>query len=74
MALVTRMDEITMERNQVHEPVEATFCTFRTAEGTTYLQIDTYGSQRRQLRGKKSQSIQLSPEAIAQLREIISKL
>ncbi|HMJ47952.1 MAG TPA: hypothetical protein VK498_11525 [Ferruginibacter sp.] len=35
--------------------------------------LDTYGSADRQIIGKVSQSIQFSPEAIKQLKELILK-
>jgi hypothetical protein len=38
------------------------------------LQIDTYGSARRKIVGKKSQSMRFLPEAIKQLKEILAHL
>ncbi|EEY36912.1 hypothetical protein VII_000664 [Vibrio mimicus MB451] len=43
-------------------------------DGEKYLQVDTYGSVKRKETGKKSQSIRFSPEAIEQLKSIISAL
>ncbi len=45
MALVEKLSKIRMDRNAVHEPMtEATFSIFQTADVTSVLQIDTYGS------------------------------
>ena len=72
MALLKRLTKVTMDRNVVHEPVaDATFSVFRDAEGRSYLQIDTYGSATRKMPGKKSQSLQFGPDALAQLRTIL---
>jgi hypothetical protein len=38
----------------VHEPVDCTYTVFEDGAGQRYLQIDTYGSKQRQLRGKKA--------------------
>jgi hypothetical protein len=72
MALITKI---------VHEPLESRVshtnaeCTYDIVldEGVKYLQLDTYGSNRRQIKGKKSQSLRLSPEAITQLKAILEK-
>ena len=64
-----------MDRNIVHEPVaEATFSVFKDAEGSWYLEIDTYGSATRKMPGKKSQSIQFGPDTLAQLKAILQDL
>ena len=59
----------------VHEPVaDATFSVFDDGDGRSYLQIDTYGSLKRKMPGKKSQSLQFGPEALAQLRMILEDI
>lgn len=63
-----------MDRNTVHDPVRCTFCVFQDEAGRTFLQLDTYGSDRRKLRDKKSQSLQFGPEAIKQLRGLLDGL
>ena len=72
MALVKTLEQITMERNSVHGEVEATYCWFSDDDGQRYLQIDTFGSKDRENPGKQSQSIQLGPEGLAQLRDILN--
>ena len=71
MALIRKFTETRMDRNSVHQPVDCTYTIFADDRGTKYLQLDTYGSKERKLTGKKSQSIQLGPEALAQLRMIL---
>ncbi len=73
MAIVRRLERVTLERDTQHTEVEGTYSVVTDDTGRRYLQVDTYGSGTRKLRGKKSQSIRFSPEAIAQLREILSQ-
>lgn len=72
MAIVRKLEKITLERDSKHTEVECTYSVINSVDGS-YLQIDTYGSKERQEQGKKSQSIRLSPEAIRQLRTIIDR-
>jgi hypothetical protein len=75
MALVERLARIRMDRHSVHEPVsEATFSVFKDDRGQSFLQIDTYGSSGRKLKGKKSQSLQFGLDSRRQLREILSEI
>jgi hypothetical protein len=71
MALVRKLEKSSMLRTGVHEAVDCTYTIFKDGAGQRYLQIDTYGSTRRQFRGKKSQSIQFGPEAIGTLRRLL---
>jgi hypothetical protein len=72
MALVKKLKETTLDRDVPHREVECTYCVIHDDNGLKYLQLDTYGSAERQMPGKKSQSLRLSPQAIKQLREILS--
>lgn len=73
MAIVRKMESIQLERDSKHSEVKSTY-TIVTNDDGKFLQIDTYGSAERQESGKKSQSIRFSPEAIAQLKSILSSL
>jgi hypothetical protein len=72
MAMLTpkRFHNIAKERNTIHVPVEATYTTFEKM-GEKYFQIDTYGSDEREIPGKASQSIQID-EMMAKI--LIEKL
>jgi hypothetical protein len=72
MAIVRKLERITLERGSSHTEVNCTYSIIQDRDGKS-LQIDTYGSANRKMPDKKSQSIRFSPEAIAQLREILSK-
>ena len=72
MAQVTSFERKGMERNVVHGPIGATYTPFE-ASGDKYLQIDTYGSDAREIPGKKSQSIQLNKESAAELVGILRR-
>ena len=72
MAIVRHLEERPLQVEVKHTETEGTYSLVRDRDGLTYLQIDTYGSAERKLEGKKSQSIRFSPEAVADLRKIIS--
>ncbi len=73
MALVNTIKKNTLETSSKHKPVE---CTFSKVEkdGEKFLQIDTYGSKERKLKGKKSQTIRFTPKAIKSLKDILENL
>ena len=73
MAIVRKLEEIQLERDAPHKEVNATFTIVSGNDGNKYLQIDTYGSKERQYEGKKSQSVRFAPEAINQLKKILSQ-
>lgn len=74
MAIVRGMEQVRLERDAPHTEARATFSVIQNSNGEKFLQIDTYGSIKRQEKGKKSQSVRFSQEAIEQLRQIIQKL
>jgi hypothetical protein len=71
MALIKKLEKIEKQRNSVHDEVEGAYTIFTDSKGNKILQIDTYGSTNRQLKGKVSQSIQLSKESAKELLNII---
>jgi hypothetical protein len=73
MAIVRKLEPITLEVDARHTEVNCTYSIIADKSGAKYLQIDTYGSKKRKIPGKKSQSIRFSPEAIKQLKSIIAK-
>ena len=73
MAIVRKLERISLERDSSHSEVDCTYSIIQGSAGQKFLQIDTYGSAIRKFTGKKSQSIRFSPEAIAQLRDILTK-
>ncbi len=72
MALVTHLRNLPMERNSLHDPVEATYSVFGR-DDRVLLQIDTYGRPGREIPGKKSQTIQLNEAGAKQLYEIMKR-
>jgi hypothetical protein len=72
MALIRELKELTLDRDVPHREVECTYSVIHDNYGQICLQIDTYGSADRQMPGKKSQSLRLSPQAIRQLRQILA--
>ncbi len=73
MAIVRLIEHQPLQVEPPHKEVAATYAIVRGEGGERCLQIDTYGSADREMPGKKSQSIRLTPEAIAQLRELIDR-
>lgn len=71
LALIKKIDHLT-RNSRVHEEVEATY-NILYKDGEKYLEVTTYGSKDREMKGKASQIIQLNKEAIKQLKEIIDK-
>jgi hypothetical protein len=71
MAIVRRFEKIEFDIPGEHTEVDATYAIIGNKDGEKFLQIDTYGSSARQIKGKKSQSIRLSQEALDQIVKII---
>jgi hypothetical protein len=59
-------------RSRPHSEVECGY-TILTEDGRTLLQLETYGSDRRQIPGKVSQSIQIDEEAARMLSSLIRR-
>ncbi len=73
MAVVRRLEQLTLERDTVHSEVDCTYSIVMDDQGRRYLQVDTYGSTERQIPGKKSQSIRFAPEAIEELKRLLAQ-
>jgi hypothetical protein len=73
MAVVHRLERVTLEKDSPHTDVECTYSIVTDDQGRRCLQIDTYGSTTRKIPGKKSQSIRFAPEAIEQLKTLLQQ-
>ncbi len=73
MARIDSMQPREVQRVSVQSPVEAGYTIFE-ADGATFLQIVTYGSTQREVKGVVSQTIQFGPEGIAALRSLLDRL
>ncbi len=73
MALVGEFEKLSMDRYSVHDPVKCTYSVFTGNDGNRYIQLDTYGSSKRKIRGKKSQSIQLSEASVKTLLRVFEQ-
>ncbi len=69
MALVDKLTQQPLHGNARHSRVECTYSVV-VEDQVLHLQLDTYGSKARKIQGKKSQSIRLTLNAIAQLKKI----
>jgi len=72
VAIVRKLLRNELEKESRHTEVDCTYSIVESNDGIKYLQVDTYGSASRKMPNKKSQSIRFSPEAIQQLRKIIT--
>lgn len=72
MALVTQIKPVQKERCSVHGAVECSSVVFSKG-GNRYLQLETYGSPTRKLKGKVSQSIQFNEASAKQLQRLIHR-
>ena len=71
MALLEKLEPMqNTNRTSPHKPIKGDYFVFES-NGAKFLQINTYGSDGRQIPGKISQTIQFSEDAIKQLKEII---
>jgi hypothetical protein len=73
MAVVHRLEHVTLEKDSPHTDVECTYSIVTDDQGRRCLQIDTYGSTTRKIPGKKSQSIRFAPDAIEQLKTLLQQ-
>ena len=72
MALVTDLKEGFKNRHTIHKKTDCSYFIVYDND-QKYLQLETTGSDDRQIPGKVSQSIQFSAEAIKQLKRLLSK-
>lgn len=72
MALIARFEERPLDPRRVHEQV---VCGYRATDigGRRILQLETYGSENRQIPGKISQSLQLDEAAAGELKRILDR-
>jgi hypothetical protein len=70
MALIKSFEHKSMDRNSIHDAIDATYTTFER-DGRRFLQIDSYGRAAREMPGKKSQSIQLDEKSARELFDIL---
>lgn len=71
---IDNIKKLEKEKNSIHKDVDATYSVFTSGKtDEKYLQIDTYGSSDRQIKGKISQSIQLNQQTAKILVEILKR-
>ncbi len=72
MAKVSKISKIEKNRDSIHVDVECTYSVFENF-GKKYFQIDTYGTEQRQVKNQPSQKIQFDKEFAVQLIDILKK-
>lgn len=73
MGLVTAILHKPVSGRAQHRRVECTYSVVTDHDGSRLLQLDTYGSEDRQIPGKKSQTLRFSPQALQELKRILSE-
>jgi len=72
LAKIIEISRIEKNRNSIHAVVESTFSVFVSA-GKKHIQIDTYGTEQRQVKNQPSQKIQFDKDFAVQLIDILKK-
>ena len=72
LAKIMEISRIEKNRNSVHTDVERTYSVFVNA-GKKFFQIDTYGTDQRQVKNQPSQKIQFDKDFAVQLIDILKK-
>jgi len=70
MALVREFKPKSMERNSIHDEIDATYTVFER-DDRVFVQIDSYGRPDREKPNSKSQTIQLDESGARQLVQIL---
>jgi len=81
MALITRFRQVEKSRATLHEPVTCRPVRLAVASGWSILdtpggrvlQLDTYGSEERELQGKVSQSIQIDEVGAREVLRLVQQ-
>ncbi|MEC0269709.1 hypothetical protein [Paenibacillus anseongense] len=73
MALIVRknLSKANKSKVSIHKQVEGTYTSFEGTDGKKYFQIDTYGSEDREIQHKISQSIQFDEDTAKYLFQVI---
>jgi hypothetical protein len=70
MALIKSFEHKSMDRNAIHDGIDATYTTFER-DGRRFIQVDSYGRDQREMPGKKSQTFQLDEKSARELFDIL---
>ena len=74
MALVTKIDWIPKERNQLHSETSCSACSYVSPSGQALLQLDTHGSSTRKFPHKVSQSLQFDKDGARELIAVVRRV
>jgi hypothetical protein len=72
MALIRSLERKSMDRNSIHREIRATYTLFE-CDGRRFIQLDSYGTDERQIPGKKSQSLQFDDAGARALFDILKR-
>jgi hypothetical protein len=72
MAIIRKFDELELKANARHTETRGGW-SIQGQDGEKFIQINTVGSETREIRNKVSQTLRLSKEAIEQLADLARK-
>lgn len=73
MARIRSLEKKSLQRNATRSEADATYSVYTDNDGNVLLQIDTYGSDERKIKNKKSQSIQLDAKFAKELHRVLAR-
>jgi hypothetical protein len=74
MALVQKIESRQKDIRTVHNTTTCTFSLYTNDAGDRFVQLDTYGSEDREVGGKVKQTLQFNEESAARLMEIFREV
>jgi hypothetical protein len=74
MALVRTIELRQKDIRAVHNTTTCTYSVFIDEDGTPYLQLETYGSENREIPGKVKQTMQFNQESAERLMDILRQV
>lgn len=73
MALIRNFEQSTKDRHTVHKSIGCAYSIFIGSDNKKYLQLDTFGTEEREIPGKVSQCLQFDEVAAAELKRLIER-
>lgn len=74
MSLITSIEKLEKEKHNVHAKAPCTYSIIIDEQGRRYLQIDAYGSDQRQIKGKISYTMQFNEDSARRLKGLIGEV
>ena len=73
MGKITVLEKVKVNIPRKHEEIEAEWWVSIDKDGKSFIQIDTFGSKQRKIKGAKSQTMRFNKEIAIQLKKILQE-